>query len=58
MMKNRPVSPPFVSMDASSVLRFLSCSVVIFFTTSHFVKILTSNLTRYCVCSPYCSLYV
>jgi hypothetical protein len=58
-MKTRLASPPVGPMDASSTLRFSRRSVIFLLDPwIIFVKILACNLMRYCICSPYCKLYV
>jgi hypothetical protein len=55
-MKTRHASPPVVPVEAAPTLRFppLLYSVIFFLTQGSFRKILACNLSRYCICSPYC----
>jgi hypothetical protein len=51
----RPASPLDVPVEVAPVLRFCRCMIVTFFLTQvSFCKILACNLSRYCICSPYC----
>jgi hypothetical protein len=57
-MKNkeaRLASPLVVLVEAASTLIFHRCMIAIFFLTQGpFCKILVCNLSKYCICSPYC----
>jgi hypothetical protein len=58
-MKTRLDSPLVAPVEAPSALRFRRCMIVIFFLTQgSFCKLLAHNLMRYCIYSPYYSLYV
>jgi hypothetical protein len=60
MKEARPVSPPVMTMEAAPTLRFppLLYIVIFFLTQVSFCKFLVCNLPRYCICSPYCLLYM
>jgi hypothetical protein len=54
-MKTRHGSPLVVHVKATPTLRIIPRYSIIFFgPTSHFVKSLACNLSRYCICSLYC----
>jgi hypothetical protein len=56
MKEARPASPPVVPVEAAPTLRFppLLYFVIFFLTHRSFSKILACNISRYCICSPYC----
>ena len=55
-IKTRHASPLVVPVEATPALRFppLLYSVIFFLAHRSFCKILSCNLLRYCICSPYC----
>jgi hypothetical protein len=56
MKEARPTSPPVVPVEATPMLKFLLLlySTIFFLIHMSFCKILACNLSRYCICSPYC----
>jgi hypothetical protein len=50
----RPASPPVVPVEAAPILRILHYSIIFLLDPWVICKILSCNLSRYCICSPYC----